>query len=275
MKAKRTITNSTFESCGYTLHVTHVERVPAATRTILMVNGAMSTAASFSWAIFALQDYNLVLFDSPCTGRSRQYNAAAEYPTRLTESAILVDLCEAFQPEFLCAMSWGGAATLLALSNQAPFVRKSIIGAFSFGLSDEMKALVHDMDRLLNAGELDDFSDLVNDTLGEFLPDRIKQANRKYLSALSDTEIAYLNRHFRQTLAIDKDEVIEAIGDIRVPTLFVNGRKDRYTSSRSVDEACAHITNSAKIEIDSGHFMAMEDKRIANQLQGIIRDYFQ
>ena len=187
---------------------------------------------------------------------------------------MLLDLCEHFRPEYLCSMSWGGAATLLALANRPTAVNKSIIGAFSFGVSNDMKTLINGMTRRLNAGEMQGFSDLVNETLGEFLPDRLKTANKKYLSALTAGEVSYLREHFQRTLSIDKDEAIQAIAKIETETLFINGRKDRYTSSRSVDEACAHIENSDKIEIDSGHFMAMEDKRVARQLKGIIENHF-
>ncbi|MBU2750504.1 alpha/beta hydrolase [Acidithiobacillus thiooxidans] len=268
------MTSSTFASCGYTIHVTQVQRVPAVRKTIMMVNGAMSTTASFSWAISALDDFNLILFDSPCIGRSRQYNIETDCPTRQTESDILLDLCERYQPEYLCSMSWGGASTLLALANRPAAVKKAIVGAFSFGVSNDMESLIHRMAHRLNAGEMHEFSDLVNETLGEFLPDRLKIANKKYLSALTDSEVTYLHEHFQRTLSIDKDEAIRAISNIDTETLFINGRKDRYTSSPSVDEACVHIEKSDKIEIDCGHFMAMEDKHIARQLKGVVEDYF-
>ncbi len=274
MKRKRVMTSSTFASCGYTIHVTQVQRVPVVRKTIMMVNGAMSTTASFSWAISALDDFNLILFDSPCIGRSRQYNIEADCPTRQTESDILLDLCERYQPEYLCSMSWGGASTLLALANRPAAVKKAIVGAFSFGVSNDMESLIHRMAHRLNAGEMHEFSDLVNETLGEFLPDRLKIANKKYLSALTDSEVTYLHEHFQRTLSIDKDEAIRAISNIDTETLFINGRKDRYTSSPSVDEACVHIEKSDKIEIDCGHFMAMEDKHIARQLKGVVEDYF-
>ncbi len=268
------ITHRTFASCGYTVHVTQVQRVPTASKTILMVNGAMSTTASFSWAIFELNDFNLILFDAPLVGRSRQYNIKADCPTRQSESAILLDLCEHYQPEYLCSMSWGGASTLHALANRPAYVKKAIVGAFSFGVSNDMESLIHEMARRLDAGEMQEFANLVNETLGEFLPDRLKIANKKYLSALTENEVSYLREHFQRTLSIDMDEAIQTISNIDTKTLFINGRKDRYTSSRSVDEACAHIKNSDKIELDCGHFMAMEDERIAIQLKEVIENYF-
>ncbi len=274
MKRKRVMTNGTFASCGYKIYVTQVQRIPAASKTIMMVNGAMSTTASFTWAISALDDFNLVLFDSPCIGRSREYNIGADSPTREIESDILLDLCKHYQPDYLCSMSWGGAATLLALVNRPVGVKKAIIGAFSFGVSNDMRSLIHEMTCRLNDGEMQEFSDLVNETLGEFLPDRFKIANKKYLSELTDSEVSYLHEHFQRTLSIDKDEAILAISNIESETLFINGRKDRYTSSDSVDLACDHIKNSDKIEIDCGHFMAMEDKIVARQLKGIIENYF-
>lgn len=163
---------------------------------------------------------------------------------------------------------------MLALANNPPSVQKAIIAAFSFGLTAEMKTLIDEISHLLHTGEMHAFSNLVNTTLGEFLPDRIKETNKKYLAALTDEEIAYLKRHFEQALAINKSEAINIISNINVPTLFINGSKDKYTSCNSVDEACIHIKHSTKMELDCGHFMPMENKGIATQLKGIVSNYF-
>jgi rhamnosyltransferase subunit A len=270
----RKISKLVHETNGYKIHVAKVARSSQDCETIIMVNGAMSTTSSFSWVISELSNHNIILFDSPFIGCSRQYNTGKPYPDRNIEALILYDLCEEFKPDYVCSMSWGGVSTLLALSKNPGSVKKCIAAAFSFGLTQEFYDLILCMTEALNNKDMDKFAELVNSTLGLYLPDRLKAANGRYLSSISDDEIVYLKQHFAQFLAIDISQYDNSLRNINTPVLFINGNKDQFTSQRSVLEACNLIADSETVEVDCGHFMALENKVVAAQLIEIIDGYF-
>jgi pimeloyl-ACP methyl ester carboxylesterase len=87
-------------------------RKAGATKTAVMVNGALATTTSFSQTIRNLRDYvNIVLFDLPFAGRSREHNTGNDVLTKEDEIEILLYLIEHFQVNYLIGASWGSVAS--------------------------------------------------------------------------------------------------------------------------------------------------------------------
>src|ERR1700738_1203903 len=74
----------------------------AAAKTAIMVNGALATTTSFSQSIRNLKDHvNIVLFDLPFAGRSREHNTSNSVLTKDDEVEILLRLIERFHVNYL------------------------------------------------------------------------------------------------------------------------------------------------------------------------------
>src|SRR5689334_14168396 len=91
----------------------------AADKTIILVNGSLATTASFAQTVRYLQpQLNVVLYDQPYAGQSKQHNRH-DQPIRVEDEAeILLELIEHFSVDHVLSFSWGGAATLLALAQR-------------------------------------------------------------------------------------------------------------------------------------------------------------
>src|ERR1700681_3635981 len=86
---------------------------------VILVNGALATTASFGQTIKYLGErYNVICFDLPYAGQSKQHNRAGILLTKEDEVEILLHLIHHFEPKYLYSVSWGGLASLLALSRQ-------------------------------------------------------------------------------------------------------------------------------------------------------------
>ncbi|AGZ32068.1 alpha/beta hydrolase family protein [Burkholderia pseudomallei NCTC 13179] len=89
----------------------HVERhvFDPAFETVILVNGALATTASFGQTIRYLGErVNAVCFDLPYAGQSRQHNPGEYILTKDDEVEILLHLAERFEPSLLLSVSWGG-----------------------------------------------------------------------------------------------------------------------------------------------------------------------
>src|SRR5712675_3145237 len=86
----------------YSVYVDYHKK-EGANKTAIMVNGALATTTSFSQSIRNLRDHvNIVLFDLPFAGRSREHNTdASAILSKDDEVKILLYLIEHFKVNFL------------------------------------------------------------------------------------------------------------------------------------------------------------------------------
>ncbi len=118
---------------GLRVHVERVGQDPGRS-TVMLVNGAMATTASFARTCKCLAEhFNVVLFDLPFAGQSRQHNPQRGLITKDDEVEILLALIERFEVNHLVSASWGGISTLLALSRNPRGIRSSVVMAFAPG----------------------------------------------------------------------------------------------------------------------------------------------
>jgi rhamnosyltransferase subunit A len=75
-------------------HVFDTER-----KSVILVNGALATTASFGQTIKYLGErYNVICFDLPYAGQSRQHNRSGLLLTKDDEAEILLQLINHFEP---------------------------------------------------------------------------------------------------------------------------------------------------------------------------------
>ncbi len=98
-----------------------------ANKTAILVNGALATTTSFSQTIRNLKDHvNIVLFDLPFAGQSREHNTnTSGVLSKDDEVEILLYLIEHFEVNFMISASWGGVSSLLALARRPPHFPQS------------------------------------------------------------------------------------------------------------------------------------------------------
>ncbi|MCR8280813.1 (R)-3-hydroxydecanoyl-ACP:CoA transacylase, partial [Pseudomonas aeruginosa] len=105
---------------------------PSAQQTIILVNGSLSTTASFAQTVKYLQPhYNVVLYDQPYAGQSKPHNENRTPISKECEARILLELIERFRADVVMSFSWGGVATLLALAQRPGRIRRAVVNSFS------------------------------------------------------------------------------------------------------------------------------------------------
>lgn len=92
----------------YNVHVEQLGNNPEK-KTVLLVNGALSTTRSFARTSKCLSEhFNVLMFDLPFSGYSRPHNTDLDLVTKDDEVQILRALVERFEVNHLVSASWGG-----------------------------------------------------------------------------------------------------------------------------------------------------------------------
>ncbi|MGG5284239.1 alpha/beta fold hydrolase [Pseudomonas viridiflava] len=231
-------------------------------KTIMLVNGALSTTGSFGQTVKYLQPhYNIVLFDLPFSGQSRAHNADDMIVTKEDEVGILLQLIDRFQVNYLLSVSWGGVSALLALSECPASVEKAIISSFSPVLNEPMLDYIDKAQVYLAAREKRKIGSLLNDTVGKYLPRLFKLYNYKHLISLAEHEYGQIDFHISQIRQLSASNYVERFSSIKIPVLFVNGEKDEYTTVDDARTFADYIPRSTfDIVPDTGHFLDLESK---------------
>ena len=123
----------------------HVEQLgnDSEKKTVLMVNGALSTTRSFARTSKCLAEhFNVLLFDLPFSGLSREYNSNLDLVTKDDEVQILRALVERFQVSHLVSASWGGISMLLTPPTNPPLKPKRRAVASSWILFSDALAVL-------------------------------------------------------------------------------------------------------------------------------------
>jgi pimeloyl-ACP methyl ester carboxylesterase len=244
-------------------------------KTIILVNGALATMSSFNQSIRNLRDHlNIVLFDLPFAGRSREYNAAAGVLTKDDEVEILLELIRRFNVNYLMSASWGGVSSLLSLAKRPPTIEKAVICSFSPVINEAMRNYMVDARRFLQNRDIPGGAQLLNNTVGKHLPRLLKLHNYQYLLSMVQGNEQQIMFHIDQIFDLDRSQYVHRFAGIDVPVLFINGALDEYTTPEDARSMAAHIRHSqfAVIE-DAGHFIDMENKAAWRALGETKRDF--
>ncbi|WNC95016.1 alpha/beta hydrolase [Paraburkholderia sp. FT54] len=245
-------------------------------KSVILVNGALATTASFGQTIKYLGErYNVICFDLPYAGQSKQHNRAGFLLTKEDEVEILLRLIQHFEPKYLYSVSWGGLASLLALARQPASVERAVIGSFSPFLNDAMVAYVARARDLLGAGENLQAAQLLNDTVGKHLPRILKLLNFRYLTSLPKEEQSQVAFHVNQILALRPETYLDKLANIRCRVKFINGELDEYTTSEDIRTLARYVMHAHFATVpNTGHFLELEGRTQAACMREAILDFF-
>lgn len=247
-----------------------------ARKSVILVNGALATAASFGQTIKYLGErYNVICFDLPYAGQSRQHNRGGCLLTKDDEAEILLHLINRFEPSYLYSVSWGGLAALLALSRCPASIEGAVIGSFSPFLNHAMVAYVTQARDLLNSGEHLQAAQLLNDTVGKHLPRILKLLNYRYLTGLPKEDQSRVAFHTEQILALRPETYLDKLNTIRCRLKFLNGELDEYTTANDIRALARYVMHAEFATVpNTGHFLELEGRVQAASVREEILDFF-
>lgn len=235
---------------------------PEASSTIILVNGSLATSASFTQTLRYLRPlFNVVLFDMPYSGQSRPYNAQPPLIGKEDEALILLELIEHFRADQLFSFSWGGVSALLALAQRPECLKRAVICSFSPVINADMHDYLVRGQAYLAACDRAGVGELINNTIGEYLPPLFKRCNYRHISTLEEHEYAQMLFHVRQVLNLNSDHYMGCVANISIPLLFINGEWDRFTTPEDA-QLFGQLAPQARFETirHSGHFLETEHK---------------
>ncbi len=241
-------------------------------KTVMLVNGAMATTAAFARTSRCLAEhFNVVLFDLPFAGQSRPHNPDQGLVSKEDEVGILLALIERFEVNHLVSSSWGGISTLLALTHNPPSIVSSAFTSFAPGLNRAMLDYVKRAQALIEQDDKSAIGHLLNDTIGKYLPQRLKVANHQYMASLANTEFQQARFHIRQVLHLNENDYLQRFSDIASPVHFINGSWDEYTPAKEALQFRHYIAACSFSAIeDTGHFLDLESKDSAARMHSAL-----
>lgn len=258
-------------------HVVHVElyQRPSNTESIIMVNGALATTASFTNCVKYLQDdLNVILFDLPFAGQSKPHNPAGGIITKDDEVNILLALIDHFQPDSMLSVSWGGYAAMMALAQSPASIKRAVLASFSTQLNEPMLNYIHQARHNIQIGDVKNAANLLNGEVGKYLPRLLKYINYRHLSRLDKQELSQVCFHIEQILSLNDNDYEKLLGNIKIPTLFVNGELDEYTTPEDVRDVARYMPQcSFKTVSNTGHFLDLEHYKARTAMEIILRGF--
>ncbi len=121
---------------------------------------------------------------------------------------------------------------MMALAQSPSSIKKAVLASFSTQLNDDMLRYIHGARHYIQTGEIQAAAHLLNDEVGKYLPRLLKHINYRHLSRLDEQELSQTCFHIEQILSMNDTDYKEVLSNIEVPTLFVNGTLDEYTSPK-------------------------------------------
>lgn len=243
--------------------------------SVILVNGALATIASFRQMARSLTDhFNVLLYDLPHSGQSREHNAKLGLLSKDDEVAVLLGLIEQFCIHHVVSVSWGGVANLLALGKRPSGVRSAVVGSFSPTLNGPMRDYVDGARVLIDAKQYSKAAHLLNDTVGKHLPRLLKLYNYRYLTRIEEPEMTQIRFHVDQILGLDIASHRERLKAIEVPVLFINGELDAYTPASDVRAMTGFLRDCAFVTIPgAGHFLEVENRAASIRVQQTVLEF--
>lgn len=246
-------------------------------KTVLLVNGAMSTTASFARTSRCLAQYfNVLMFDLPFAGRSRPHNPSQMLVTKDDEIQILLKLVNHFEVNHLVSASWGGISSLLALSHNPPSIESSVVMAFAPSLNRAMLEYVQRAQRLIDLDDKSAIGHLLNETVGKHLPPRLKASNHQHMASLASAEYDQARFHINQVMLLGNGNYLNRLNEIDSHVHFINGLWDEYTTAQDARGFRQYLRNCSFSSLEGvGHFLDLESRTAADQVHRALLDQLQ
>ena len=241
---------------------TEFYRADGAEQTIILVNGSLSTTASFAQTVRYLHPhFNLVLFDLPYAGQSRAHNRHERFLSREEETDILLELVERFTCDLVLSFSWGGIATLQALARRPRRIKRAVINSFSPVVNSAMLGYLRAGLAVMRDCDRESIGMVLNGTIGKHLPSLFKRYNHRHVTGLERYEYEQMSFHVETVLNNGGRSCASFAGQIEIPLLFVNGEWDEYTTAQDARLFTQYVRHCEFRTIaQAGHFLDMEHK---------------
>lgn len=241
---------------------TEFYRADSAEQTIILVNGSLSTTASFAQTVRYLHPhFNVVLFDLPYAGQSREHNSHTRFMSREEEADILLELVEHFACDTVLSFSWGGIATLQALARRPRRIQRAVINSFSPVVNSAMLGYLRSGLVVMRECDRESIGMVLNGTIGKHLPSLFKRYNHRHITSLERYEYEQMSFHVETVLNNGGRSCISFAGQIEIPLLFVNGEWDEYTTPADARQFTQYVRHCEFRTIaQAGHFLDMEHK---------------
>lgn len=240
-----------------------------------MVNGALSTTRSFARTSKCLAEhFNVLLFDLPFSGLSREHNTDLELVTKDDEVQILRALVARFAVNHLVSASWGGISTLLTLAHNPPSIESSVVMALAPNLNQAMLEYVERVRVLIEADDKSAVGHLLNETVGKYLSPRLKRNNHRHLSTMATTEYRQARFHIHQVLGLGDGNYLPALRQIETPVHFLNGALDEYTPADEAQLFKHYVGRSSfAVAEHTGHLLDLESREAALAVHRALLDF--
>ncbi|AZF07785.1 alpha/beta fold hydrolase [Pseudomonas sp. R5-89-07] len=258
----------------YNVHVERLGNDPHR-KTVLMVNGALATTRSFARTSKCLAEhFNVLLFDLPFSGYSREHNTDLELVTKDDEVQMLRALVQRFAVNHLVSASWGGISTLLTLAHNPPSIESSVVMALAPNLNPAMLEYVERVRVLIEADDKSAVGHLLNETVGKYLSPRLKRNNHHHLSNMATTEYRQARFHIHQVLALGDGNYLPALRQIETPVHFLNGALDEYTPAADARLFSQYVGRSSfTVAEHTGHLLDLESREAALAVHRALLDF--
>ncbi|MGY2291534.1 alpha/beta fold hydrolase [Pseudomonas sp. SDO528_S397] len=258
----------------YNVHLEQLGHDPRR-KTVLMVNGALSTTRSFARTSQCLAEhFNVLLFDLPFSGYSRPHNTDLGLVTKDDEVQILRALVERFEVNHLVSASWGGISTLLTLAHNPPSIESSVVMALAPHLNPAMLEYVERVRVLIEADDKSAIGHLLNETVGKYLSPGLKRNNYRHLSCMATTEYHQARFHIHQVLALGDGNYLPQLTQIKTPVHFLNGALDEYTPADEARLFGQYVSQSSfATAAHTGHLLDLESREAALAVHRALIDF--
>ena len=258
----------------HNIYVEHYKKDEAA-KTLILVNGAFATTSSFNQTVRYLKDkVNILLFDLPYAGRSKEHNRGHDILTKDDEVEILLNLIERYRVNYLMSVSWGGVSSLLSLAKRPPSIERAVIASFSPVINNAMSNYMAGARDFLQTGDISSAAQLLNNTVGRYLSGLVKSHNFQYLLSSVGGNEEQIIFHINQIFDFDQEQYMHRFSSIDVPVLFMNGELDEYTTPQDARCLADHIQQSEFTVVENaGHFLEHESRQLGRKVNGIVKDW--
>ncbi|MBD3002465.1 alpha/beta hydrolase, partial [Burkholderia pseudomallei] len=151
----------------------------------------------------------------------------------------------------------------------------AVIASFSPFLNDAMTDYVTRARDHIAAGENLKAAQLLNDTVGRYLPRIMKLYNYRYLTKLPRNEQDQVAFHVDQILAMQPEQYLPEFRQIGCAVKFINGELDEYTTASDVRRLAAYVRRAEFATIrQAGHFLDLEGRQQQEQVRAAVLGFF-
>ncbi|MEM8445449.1 3-(3-hydroxydecanoyloxy)decanoate synthase, partial [Morganella morganii] len=103
--------------------------------------------------------------------------------------------------------------------------------AFAPGLNQAMLDYVGRAQALIELDDKSAIGHLLNETVGKYLPPRLKASNHQHMASLATGEYEQARFHIDQVLALNDRGYLACLERIQSHVHFINGSWDEYTTA--------------------------------------------